>query len=232
MRAVSLCTGYAGITLGLQMVIPNYRPILYCEIDNYAQSILRHRMADSLLPTAPIHPDLHTLDTLPKCNILTAGYPCQPFSQAASRKTAYDLWPEILRIIRLTRPPLIFLENVQRYPIERSCNDLQSLNYQSRFYRVSAEELGAPHRRNRWFSLSYSHDQSESNSPVYAEVSRLPRMDPPNRAWPNPPASIRMDNGYTDWVDRMRLCGNGVVPLMAAVAFTTLAYGAVASHKL
>src|SRR5690606_10090066 len=108
--------GYGGIDLALRDWV---RPILYCEIEHYAQAILVSRMDDQSLPFAPIWDDVTTLDgSLFKglVDIVYGGFPCQDIS-VAGKGAGLDgersgLFREIIRICKEASPTFIFLENV------------------------------------------------------------------------------------------------------------------------
>ena len=116
---ISLCSGYEGIGLGLKRVIPNMRTILYSEIEKYACEVLVKRMEEGKIDTAPIWTDLKTLPCKQfsgKVDIITGGFPCQPFSCAGIRKGTEDprhLWPYIEKTITECMPQYVFLENVE-----------------------------------------------------------------------------------------------------------------------
>ena len=80
LNGLDLFSGIGGITLALQEWI---RPIAYCEIDSYCQSILLQRMQEGNLPKAPIWDDIRTLSTkeLPSIDIIYGGFPCQDISK-------------------------------------------------------------------------------------------------------------------------------------------------------
>ncbi|NBW13935.1 MAG: DNA cytosine methyltransferase [Caulobacteraceae bacterium] len=100
---VSLCAGYGGIDLGLKRAIPSLRTIAFSEIEAFACANLVSKMEAGLLDPAPIWTDLKTFpwSEFHGCvDILSGGYPCQPFSAAGKRLGAEDprhLWPHIRR---------------------------------------------------------------------------------------------------------------------------------------
>lgn len=95
-------------------------------------------------------------------DILTGGFPCQPFSQAGRRKGTEDdryLWPEMLRVIQLTHPRWVIAENVrglltwnEGLVLEQVCLDLEGEGYEVQPFIIPAVAVNAPHRRDRlWF---------------------------------------------------------------------------------
>jgi len=124
-------------------------------------------MEKGIFPEAPIWSDVVTFDGKPwhgKVDIVTASYPCQPFSTAGRLKGIEDkrhLWPHVSRIISEVSPPVVFIENVANHfnlGFEQVCVDLQNLGYQTKSGVFSAEEVGAPHLRRRLFALAYSDE--------------------------------------------------------------------------
>ena len=116
---LSLCSGYGGIDLGLRRVLPTCRTIAYVEIEAFACANLVEKMESKQLDAAPIWTNLKTFDARPfrgQVDILSGGFPCQPFSHAGQRKGTDDprhLFPDIERIILECEPRIIFLENVE-----------------------------------------------------------------------------------------------------------------------
>ena len=90
---MSLCAGYGGIDLGLTAALTHTKTICYSEIEAYAIENLIAKMEANLLDPAPIWTDLKTLPWnmfVGKVDILSGGFPCQPFSAAGSRKADED----------------------------------------------------------------------------------------------------------------------------------------------
>ena len=118
---------------------------------------------------APVWPDLHTFpfeNFRGLVDILSGGFPCQPFSQAGARLGVEDprhLWPRIVEGIRRCRPAVVFFENVDGIATAASPGhesvlhnvlcDLEGLDYRATADLFTAQELGAPHVRKRWFIL-------------------------------------------------------------------------------
>lgn len=163
-RGLAVCSGHGGIELGLRLALgDSYRCVGYVERDAYAAAALVARMEESALDRAPVWDDCKTFDGRAwrgKVDLLTAGYPCQPFSAAGRRRGESDprhLWPHIRRIIGEIQPGLVFLENVAnhlRLGFRAVQDDLRGMGYGVEAGLFSAGELGAPHRRERLFILA------------------------------------------------------------------------------
>ena len=160
---IGLCAGYGGIELGLHRAIGNMRTVALCEIEAFAIANLVSKMEAGLMDPAPIWPDLKTFPWAAFCDrvdILTGGYPCQPFSAAGQRKGKQDprhLWPFIADGIRLLRPRCCFFENVEGHislGLSDVIEDLAGMGYRTTWGIFSASECGAPHQRKRVFILA------------------------------------------------------------------------------
>lgn len=271
MNGLALCSGVGGLDLGLSIAEPGYRTVCYVEGEAYAAAVLVARMEDQSLDQAPVWSDLRTFDGRPwrgKVDIVTAGFPCQPVSVAGKRKAQDDerwLWPAVLRVLGAVRPEFVFLENV-RGIITAGLGDvlggLAALGFDAEWTCLRASDVGASHRRERWFCLAYATDIRFDGYPPFGRSTELanaesrdgrlqlqPRRQeqavpeprgagegifPPGPndiagwrewldRWPGTePAVRRGADGLAHRVDRLRACGNGVVPLQAAVAYRIL----------
>ena len=153
----------AGSTSALHIACPGYRTVCYVERESYAAATLVARMEDAALDTAPVWDDITTFDGRPwrgTVDILTGGYPCQPFSVAGKRKGAEDprhLWPHFARIIAECHPEWVFLENVANHinlGYREVRGELEGLGYGVTEGLFTAAEVGAPHKRQRLFILA------------------------------------------------------------------------------
>ena len=163
MHVLSLCSGAGGLDLGLQIAMPCVRTIGLVERDAFAAAILVARMYDRSLDDAPIWDDVASFDGRPwrgAVDIVTAGYPCQPFSVAGKRRGADDprhLWPHVARIIGEVEPSFVFLENVAhhlRLGFPEVASGLVGMGYRLAAGLFTAAEVGAPHKRERLFILA------------------------------------------------------------------------------
>ena len=158
MRIGSLCTGYGGLDMAVEAFF-NAETIWTCEFDKYASQVIEKRI------NKHNHGDLKKTDwtKVEPIDILTAGYPCQPFSHAGSRRGADDerhLWPHIKEIIGILRPQFVVLENVRGHfglGFREVLGDLASIGYDAKWTLIRASDVGAPHRRERLFILANPH---------------------------------------------------------------------------
>lgn len=170
LNGLSLCTGVGGLELGLRLYFGEdiYRPLLYVEREEYPAAVLRQRMVEGFLPEAPIWDDIKTLSPYAPpggIDILTAGYPCQPFSALSSvhgRAGVADprhLWPYINQIIGWYRPRICFFENVKEHQ-KIGFNEVKE-NLEEHGYIVEHDifELGHPHQRKRLFIFAYKGEE-------------------------------------------------------------------------
>lgn len=164
-NGIALCAGAGGLELGLSLAIPGYRTVCWCERDAYAASALVARMEDEVLDKAPVWSDLNTFDGFPwrgKVDILTAGYPCQPFSACGRRTGESDprhLWPHVRRVLKECGARMLFAENVLGHVslgLETVWSDLCDMGYEVAAGIFSAAEVGASHIRQRLFILAYA----------------------------------------------------------------------------
>lgn len=162
---VSLCAGYGGIDLGLKRAIGNLRTVAFCEIEAFACANLVAKMEAGFLDAAPVWTDLKTFpwsDFHGRVDILSGGYPCQPFSAAGKRLGKDDprhLWPWIADGILAMQPGLCFFENVEGHVslgLATVISDLEEMGYRATWGIFSAAEVGAPHQRKRVFILAYA----------------------------------------------------------------------------
>ncbi|MGB0934737.1 MAG: DNA cytosine methyltransferase [Alphaproteobacteria bacterium] len=154
MRHVDLCSGIGGFALGFQWAGLS-SPVLFCDIDEWARKVLHKHW-----PNVPIAVDVKELAIdpkrfIPECDIITAGYPCQPFSIAGGRRGSEDdrhIWPEIFTIVKGRRPSWCVFENVYGHltlGLDEVLTNLESAGYAARPFIVPACAVDARHRRDR-----------------------------------------------------------------------------------
>ena len=246
MRALCLCDGYGGFELGLRAAGTNLRTVARVERDSYAAAVLVARMEETRLDQAPIWDDLTTFDGAAwrGCvDIITAGFPCQPFSAAGQRKGTDDdrwLWPAIGRIIRDVGPSYVFLENVPglvRAGLPHVLADLADLGFDAEWGLLAASGVGAPHRRQRFWLVAALADTDGEYVPLTSGDSAHQRIagvggccfpsgpheyGSANQTRPEPSVRRSADGRPAGLADALHLGGNGLVPAAAAEAFSQL----------
>jgi|SRR5581483_720984 len=165
MYGLDLFSGIGGITVALQKWVS---PVAYCENDQYAQAVLLSRMSAYELPTAPIWDDVRTLNgsMLPPIDIVYGGFPCQDISVAGRGAglggERSGLFFEIVRLVGEIKPAFVFLENVPNIRTKglgRVIKEMERLGYDCRWCLLSAADVGANHKRERWFLLAHSDNK-------------------------------------------------------------------------
>lgn len=152
----SLCTGYGGLDLAVEAYF-GAETIWCAEIDKYASQVIEQRL------NITNYKNIKNIDwaSLEPIDILTAGYPCQPFSHAGYRKGTDDerhIFPFILEAISTLRPRYAIMENVRGHlslGLKEVLKGLASIGYAARWEIVRASQAGAPHQRARVFIVAY-----------------------------------------------------------------------------
>lgn len=236
---LSLCTGYGGIERGLGIAGLEFGTVAHVEIEAYAVANLVSKMEAGELDPAPVYTNLKTLPLLPfreNVDILTGGYPCQPFSVAGKRRGDKDprnLWPYICRIIDGIMPKVCFFENVDGHislGLRQVLSDLDGRGYRSTWGIFSAKEVGAGHQRKRVFILASNTDRVRFERYIRGckTVQGIMECLVAQKVFPKTEKDIRQPfldregDGVANGLDRLRLLGNGVVPQTAAKAWVTL----------
>lgn len=164
MRIGSLCTGIAGLELGLQYAGIETKPVFVSDIAPGPCEWLEQAM-----PYTPNLGDFTELNELPEVDIITAGFPCQPVSTAGLRKGIKDerwLFDDICRLVsRMDSRPVLWLENVSGIltansgdAMGRVVYGLADIGYHITWGTLPASAVGAPHYRNRWWGLATAAD--------------------------------------------------------------------------
>jgi len=167
-RIGSLCSGYGGLDMAAQAVIGGAFA-WFADPMPASRALLTHHHPDT-----PNHGDLTVTDWagVEPVDVLTAGWPCQPWSLAGKRKGAADeraIWPAIARAVRDLRPGLVLLENVASIAafgeLARAVGDLAQLGYDTEWMCLRASDVGAPHGRNRCFIAAADADSARPSRP-------------------------------------------------------------------
>ena len=176
MKIGSLFSGIGGLELGLEAALDG-RVVWQAESDPYCRYILANHW-----PEARRYKDVREVDrTAEEVDLICGGFPCQDLSVAnrGGRGLEGDksgLWCEYARIIDELRPAIVVIENVPglvRRGLDVIVHHLDRCGYSVEASRIRAEDVGAPHRRERLFVLGYSH-RARQLQPGVADLGRRP----------------------------------------------------------
>lgn len=248
MKSIELFAGIGGITLAAEWA--GIETIAFCEQNEFCQKVISKNF-----PDRPIYDDVCTLtkDRLVAdgvieengtVDIISGGYPCQPFSLAGKQLGDGDeryLWGEFFRLVQELRPTWVVGENVYGHvnngmPVVIS--DLESEGYEVRAVVLQAADVGAPHKRERVFVVAcHPHRQSVLQEDQTVSTFRSERQAWQSLTWKHwrefselhwsvPEPGIRgMDDGIPRELDKSRLIalGNAVVPQQIYPVFKMIA---------
>lgn len=186
MKCGHLFSGIGGFALAADWM--GWETLMHCEWDPFCQNVLKHHW-----PNSKIYGDITKTDFTiwrGRIDLLTGGFPCQPFSTAGQRKGTADnryLWPQMLRAIREIAPRYILGENVSGIytwnnglVFETVCADLEAEGYEVVPICIPACATGAPHRRDRWWFVAHANQQHGQKSEI------RPRRNQPTNYARNP----------------------------------------------
>jgi len=160
LKILDLFSGLGGFSLGLERT-GNFETVAFCEIDKFCTLLLQKHWKGVKIynDVKEITKERLKADGVQLPDIITGGFPCQPFSVAGKQRGADDnrhLWPQMFRIIRELTPRWIVGENVRGIVniqdgvvFEAVCTDLEGEGYEVRPFNIPAAGVGAPHRRER-----------------------------------------------------------------------------------
>ncbi|MEX2126986.1 MAG: DNA cytosine methyltransferase [Xanthobacteraceae bacterium] len=236
LAGIALCAGFGGLELGLHIAEPGYQTVCYA---------LVARMEDQALDHAPVWDDVRTFGGRPwrgKVHIVSAGYPCQPFSFAGRQRGTSDprhLWPHVARVAREARPEWIFCENVEGHVdvgFAEVAGELSRMGFTIKAGLFSAAEVGAAHIRRRLFILAHANDVAllQPRAPAIRRarlsLRRRPRADrKPDRDRPD---GARLDALVAACEDHRRVAARaGDVPLFSPAPCDFAAWGSILRRR-
>jgi len=172
LRHLDLFSGIGGFSLGLEAT-GGFETVAFCDIEKYCLEILEKRY-----PGVPRYTNIKELnhDTIKTdgvfpIDIITGGYPCQPFSVAGRKKGEKDprhLWPEMFRLVQELRPTWVIGENVSghiKLGLDTVLKNLESEGYAARTFSISASSIGANHQRERVWIVANSRQHERGLEP-------------------------------------------------------------------
>ena len=192
MKHGSLFSGIGGFDLAAEWM--QWENVFHCEWNKFGQQVLKHYWPQSIS-----YEDITKTDfTIHRgqIDVLTGGFPCQPYSTAGKRRGKDDerhLWPEMLRAIREIQPRWVVGENVRGLVnwnggmvFDEVQADLESQGYEVQPFILPACGKDAPHRRDRVWFVAYSNGADTGNNGrtdtgTSKEIRRKTSGDVPNK---------------------------------------------------
>ena len=168
MTHASLFSGIGGFDLAAEWM--GWNNLFHCEWNPFGQKVLKHHFPNSISYNDITKTDftIHSGSV----DILTGGFPCQPYSTAGKRLGKQDerhLFPEMLRCIKEVKPRWVVGENVrglvswnEGMVFNEVCDDLEREGYEVQSFLIPAASVGAPHQRYRVWFVAYANDKGRS----------------------------------------------------------------------
>lgn len=242
MTHLSLFTGIGGLDLAAEWA--GFETVGQCEWADYPTKVLEKHW-----PDVPRWRDIRTLTKesfyertgLHTVDVISGGFPCQPFSVAGKRRGKEDdryLWPEMLRVIQELRPAWVVGENVSglvRAALDDILSDLAAAGYTARAYSSEARDVGCLFRGQRIAIVAASNDrctavrwdrkfQADGKTAGRWRYFRGRKEEPYIwQRWELESRPYGVAHGVPHRVDRLRCLGNAVVPQQFYPVFKAIA---------
>lgn len=243
LKHLDLFSGIGGFAYAANQA--GFDTIGFVEKDGFCTKILKKHW-----PKVINHGDIKSFNFNQHVDLITGGFPCQPFSVAGKMKGKDDerhLWPEFFRIIKQSKPTWIVAENVTgivALELDNILADLETENYQTATFIIPACAANAPHRRDRVWIVAYSNSKRctsgcytlKERQILFHEKWNVKALqekwfDMQPNTWKINKAqdwfefsarACRTDDGLSNRMDRVRALGNAIVPQVAYVILSTI----------
>lgn len=233
LRILDTFSGIGGFSFAAERIVGGFETIQFVEWDPFCQKILNQHW-----PSVPIHGDIQTFKPIDfYADVICGGFPCQDISVAGRQAgikqgTRSGLFYELIRVIRLVRPKYVVLENVAAIiadGLDIVLKELAEAGYDCEWACIRASDLGACHRRDRWWLVAYPNSSGSQGFRRTSQLSEVGSKKPPRwsagdavlspawRSHVSKPLLFRGDDGLSNRVDRIKALGNSVVPQVAAI---------------
>jgi len=184
LKHLDLFSGIGGFSLGLEAT-GGFETVAFCDVEEFPRKVLQKHW-----PDVKQYKDIKELtyeklkaDGIDTIDIITGGYPCQPFSVAGRKKGEEDprhLWPEYFRLVKECRPTWVIGENVGghiKLGLDTVLENLESEGYAVRTFSIPASAVGANHKRERVWIMAYSerNDNQRQVSGINGEEKKISR---------------------------------------------------------
>ena len=237
---LDLFSGIGGFALAAQRTWKeNLNIVGFCEIEPYAQKVLNKNF-----PGIPIYKDIKELNgkRFKNIDLIRGGFPCQDISiagyGAGIEGERSGLWSEMLRVISEIRPKFALIENVSAITFRggtRVITDLAKIGYDTEWQTISAAYVGALHRRNRMWFVSYPSNSRSKYSKYGKSKENIKQAElvrqcegsifGNKREFREEICStefIRKSNGIPNRMDRIKGLGNAIVPQVAEIIMSNI----------
>ena len=226
LKILDLFSGLGGFSLGLERT-GNFETIAFCDNDKYSNLVLQKHWKGVKIynDVKEITKEKLESDGVELPDIITGGFPCQPFSVAGKQKGTSDdrhLWPEMFRIIQELKPRWVIGENVKGLVnlqdgmvFETVCTDLEGEGYEVRAFNIPAAGVGAPHRRERIWIVAHAKrynktDEIGRSDETARGIQEEHRQNDGSARLTSRTSSIRQtNNGHEDMEDSRRTLQQG-----------------------
>jgi len=248
MRHGSLFSGIGGFDLAAEWM--GWENVFHCEINEFNKKVLRKHFKDSIS-----YGNIKETDFTKhkgSIDVLTGGFPCQPYSGVGQRKGKEDdrhLWPEMLRAIGEIQPPWVVGENVRGFinwsnglVFDEVQDDLEAKGYEIAPFLLPSCAVDANHVRTRIFIIAHSKsfrrhtvDQNKQDGRKGFNMEVIEQTKNEwrrfgfdiynNLEWPNDKSIGRLsrnDDGLSKGMDRLNGIGNAIVPQVVYEIFKAI----------
>lgn len=224
----SMFAGIGGFDLAAAKV--GIKAVWQIEKDKFCQEILRKHY-----PKAKLYGDIKEIkaEELATVDIISSGFPCQPFSAAGKRQGKKDyryLWPENIRVIKNKKPTWFIAENVSGFigmALDECCADLEAEGYEVWPLVIPACAVNAPHRRDRVWIIANNkikrHKRTYLSKKTRKKEWRVTARYFKNETWIEAATRFcRVDDGFPNRVHRIKALGNAIVHQIAIEIFVSI----------
>jgi len=233
LKLLDTFSGIGGFSYAAEKIVGGFETVQFVEWDPYCQRILNQHW-----PAVAIHSDIQNYAPAPfSADVICGGFPCQDISFAGKQAgikqgTRSGLFYELIRVIRLVRPKYVVMENVAAIVANGLgvvLGELAEAGYDCEWACIRASDLGACHKRDRWWLVAYPNSEGPQGFGGEGELRKTgkekpARWNPGNavlspawRGYISKPVLHRGNDGLSNRVDRIRALGNSVVPQVAAI---------------
>jgi DNA (cytosine-5)-methyltransferase 1 len=217
---LDLCSGVGCFTLAARLA--GFRTIGFSEVEKYCCKVLNEKF-----PEIKNYGDIGNVPAI-KCELITAGFPCQPFSTAGRRKGKKDdryIWPSVFDKIKSCQPNVCLIENVAGIiglEIDGIIFNLENSGYAVQPFVIPSCAIGATiHRRRVWIvakSIGQRHAQSRQLEKFKTPMEFKPCL---YQSWPARPCHVskipRGTSGNANQSHRLKAIGNSITPQIAEI---------------